>query len=340
VGQLSSIENILNTIKSFLVTIWELLSRAYAVIWGFLKVRVPWFRALVRRHADNPSTIFVDIALFILALYTAFGVLGYVLLYPKKSESRFAETLTVLYPLPAAKVNGSLVWGHKFLERLRFLQTFNARAPKDSGAKLPTDTELRQRVLEGLIEDQIIVLEAKQRGIRVTEEELKKALEKQGKTDEIAKKINELYGMSLTDFKEIIAEQVLKEKVKNTVLTKVRIRHILVSTQQPANEAKKQLDGGKDFAEVAKEFSQDAKTKDAGGDLGYWRKGELASQIAPGFEEAAFNLPVNGISGVVQSQFGYHVIQVTERTGDNLQTYEEWYKQTLEKYNVKRYIQV
>lgn len=339
-GKLSTIQNILIWLKNLAITIWEILSRIYVFIWGQLQLRVPFVRALVRRHTQNPATIFIDIALAILSLYVIFGIIGYVMVYPRKSEHRFTETLSVLYPLPAAKVNNSLVWGHKFLERLRFLNTFNQQAPKDSTSKPPTDSELRQRVLEGLIEDQIIFLEAKKRGIRVTEDELQRALEAQGKTDEIVKKIGELYGMSLGNFKEIIAEQILKEKVKNTLLTRVRVRHILVSSNQAATAAKAALGAGRDFADVAKEFSQDAKTKDAGGDLGYWRKGELSVQVSPAFEDAAFGLQVNQVSDSVPSPFGFHIVQVTERSGDNLQTYEEWYKQILPTYQVKRYISI
>lgn len=339
-GKLSSIQNVLAWIKNAAIAVWDLISRIYVFVWGQMQLRLPFARALVRRHTQNPATIFIDIAIAILSLYVIFGAIGYTLVYPQKSEHRFTETLSILYPLPAAKVNNSLVWGHKFLERLRFLNTFNDQAPKDSAAKPPTDSELRQRVLEGLIEDQIIFLEAKKRGIRVTEDELQRALEAQGKTDEISKKINELYGMSLSNFKEIIAEQILKEKVKNTVLTRVRVRHILVSSNQAATAAKNALGAGRDFADVAKEFSQDAKTKDAGGDLGYWRKGELAVQVSPAFEEAAFALQVNQVSNPVPSPFGSHIIQVTEKSGDNLQTYEEWYKQIVATYQIKRYISI
>jgi len=340
-GKFSSIQNVLTWLKNAAVVIWDALGRVYVFVWAQLQLRLPFVRALVRRHTRNPATIFVDIAIFILSLYAIFAVVGYLLVYPQKSEGRFSETLSTLYPLPAAKVNNSLVWSHKFLERLRFLNTFTERAPKDASSKPPSDSELRERVLEGLIEDQIIFLEAKKRGIRVTEEELQKALEAQGKTDEIAQKIDELYGMSLGEFKEIIAEQILKEKVKNTVLTRVRVRHILVAASpQVAAAAKAALGAGRDFADVAKEFSQDAKTKDAGGDLGYWRKGELALQISPAFEEAAFALAANQVSDPVPSPFGLHILQVTERSGDNLQTYEEWYRQTLPTYQVRRYVAI
>jgi foldase protein PrsA len=317
---------------------WELLQKIYQVVWGYLQVKVPLVRALVRRHTNNPSSLFVDLAVFILALYVVFGVVGYVMVYPQKSESKFTETLSTLYPLPAAKVSSSFVWSHKFLERLRFLNTFNEQLAQDAEVKPPSDEELRQRVLEGLIEDKIVILEAKKRGLRVTSEELELALQRQGDIKEVKQKVNELYGMNLGNFKQIIAEQVLKEKLKNTVLTKVRLRHILVTTAPVAAEVKRQVEAGRDFAEVAKEYSQDAKTKDAGGDLGYWRKGELNVQIAPAFEDAVFALSVNELSGPVQSPFGFHIVQVIERDGDNFQSYEEWYQQTAETYRLKRYI--
>ncbi len=337
-GQLSTVTNFLSRLKAAFRTVWTVLQQIYVFVWGQLQLRLPFVRALVARHVRNPATVFIDIAIFILALYGLFGVIGYILVYPKKSETRFTETLTILYPLPAAKVNNSLVWGHKFLERLRFLNTFNERSPQDATAKPPTDKELRERVLEGLVQDQIIFLEAKKRGIRVTEEELEAALKSQGEIGEITKKINELYGMGIADFKAIVAEQILKEKVKNTVLTRVRVRHILVSSPQAATAAKNALGGGRDFTDVAKEFSQDAKTKDGGGDLGYWRKGELSLQISPGFEETAFTIEVNQVSDAIQSPFGFHIVQVTERSGDNLQTYEEWYQQILSTYHVRRYV--
>src|SRR6185436_11259559 len=116
--------------------------------------------------------------------------------------------------------------------------------------------------------------------LQVSSSEVTAALEAQGKPDEIATKINQLYGMTLAEFKHILAEQLLKEKVKNVVLVRTRIRHILTLDLPSAQQAKKAVAGGRDFGDVAKEFSQDAKTAASGGDLGYWRKGELAAQIA------------------------------------------------------------
>lgn len=316
------------------------LGRFYLTSRDWLRLRLPFVEALVQRHIRNPATMLVDSAILVLTVYFAFGVTSYILIYPEKSEARFTENLSQVYPLPAARVDNSFIWSHEFLTRLRFLTTFNKHAPADLASKPPTDRELRGRILDGLIENKVIYLEAKKRGLSVSQEELNTAFAKQGNADEIKTKINQLYGMTIPEFKEIIAEQVLKEKVKSAVLTRVHIRHILTSNLPAAQAAKKELDGGKPFADVAKEFSQDAQTKDSGGDLAFWYKGELAAQVSPGFEEAVFALTVNQISDPIQTQFGFHLVQVTERTGDSPQTYDQWLKDREQSYKIKRYIQI
>jgi len=332
------VRRLLIYLEDFLKALWRILAYVYVTVWGYLQLRVPMFRALVKRHVQNPSTVIVDLALFALAVYLAFGVTGYALIYPRQSESRSAELLSMVYPFPAGRVDQSYIWSHRFLERLRFLNTFNAQAPQDVGTRPPTNSELRTRVLEGLIEDKVVYLEARKRGLRVTREELETAFDKQGKPEEIAPKIQQLYGMTIVQFKEIIAERVLKEKVKDAVLAKIRVRHILTLDLPSAQEAKRQVDSGRDFGEAAKEFSQDAKTAPGGGDLGFWRKGELAVPLSPLFEETANGLVVNQVSGLIETQFGFHVIQLTERIGDNAQTYDEWYRETLKNYRVKKYV--
>ncbi|WP_183804210.1 peptidylprolyl isomerase [Mycoplana azooxidifex] len=88
----------------------------------------------------------------------------------------------------------------------------------------------------------------------------------------------------------------------------VRARHILVKTEQEAKDVIAALDGGKDFAELAKEKSTDAASE--GGDLGYFSKGRMV----PEFETVAFALEKGAYTKEpVKSQFGYHVILVEDK---------------------------
>jgi EpsD family peptidyl-prolyl cis-trans isomerase len=85
----------------------------------------------------------------------------------------------------------------------------------------------------------------------------------------------------------------------------VAVRHILVKTQAEAEALLKELEAGKDFAELAKAHSEDAGSKDKGGDLGTISRGQTEGE----FEEEAFRLKDGEISTVVKTQYGYHVLK-------------------------------
>jgi parvulin-like peptidyl-prolyl isomerase len=80
-------------------------------------------------------------------------------------------------------------------------------------------------------------------------------------------------------------------------------------TRAKAEDVLKRVKAGEDFAKLAKEFSTDPGSKDKGGDLGWFGKG----QMVPEFDKAAFALQPGQVSDVVESQFGYHIIKVEEK---------------------------
>jgi len=89
----------------------------------------------------------------------------------------------------------------------------------------------------------------------------------------------------------------------------VQARHILVGSEEQAKDIADKLAKGGDFAALAKENSVDAGSKEEGGMLGFFAKG----QMVPQFEQAAFALQKGEISKPVQSQFGWHVIKVEDK---------------------------
>ena len=86
-------------------------------------------------------------------------------------------------------------------------------------------------------------------------------------------------------------------------------RHILVDTEEQCNELKQQILDGTDFAEVAKEHSSCPSGRN-GGDLGQFGPGQMVKE----FDEVVFNEEVNQVHGPVKTQFGYHLLEITERT--------------------------
>ncbi len=89
----------------------------------------------------------------------------------------------------------------------------------------------------------------------------------------------------------------------------IRASHILVADEETAQEILDQLHGGADFTELAKEHSIDTASAKEGGDLGWFSRGKMVKE----FEEAAFALEVGEISGIVETQYGHHIIQLTDR---------------------------
>jgi peptidyl-prolyl cis-trans isomerase C len=86
-------------------------------------------------------------------------------------------------------------------------------------------------------------------------------------------------------------------------------RHILVDTEEQCNDLKTQIEGGTDFAEVAKEHSS-CPSGSKGGDLGQFGPGQMVKE----FDEVVFSGELNQVHGPVKTQFGFHLLEVTERT--------------------------
>lgn len=85
-------------------------------------------------------------------------------------------------------------------------------------------------------------------------------------------------------------------------------RHILVENEATCNELKAKIEAGEDFAKLAQEHSK-CPSGGSGGELGTFGRG----QMVPEFDQVVFSAPVNEVQGPVKTQFGYHLLEVTER---------------------------
>ena len=98
----------------------------------------------------------------------------------------------------------------------------------------------------------------------------------------------------------------------------VQARHILVEKKELAVELADKVKKGGDFAGLAKEHSKDPGSKEQGGDLGFFGKG----QMVPAFEDAAFKLAKGQVSEPIETQFGWHVIKVDEKRTRPVPTFD------------------
>lgn len=90
--------------------------------------------------------------------------------------------------------------------------------------------------------------------------------------------------------------------------TQVRASHLLVATEEEAKKLREEILNGKDFAEVAQEVSK-CPSSAQGGDLGYFSRG----MMVPEFDKAAFDLEIGKLSEPIQTQFGWHLLIVTDK---------------------------
>lgn len=90
----------------------------------------------------------------------------------------------------------------------------------------------------------------------------------------------------------------------------VKAKHILVKTEAEAQNIEKELKAGKKFEDLARQYSEDPGSKDRGGDLGAVHRGQTVSE----FDKVLFELKPGETSGIVKTQFGYHIIRVESRT--------------------------
>lgn len=86
-------------------------------------------------------------------------------------------------------------------------------------------------------------------------------------------------------------------------------RHILVDTEEKCEALKQEIESGADFADVAREHSRCPSGR-RGGDLGEFRPGQMVKE----FDEVVFSAELNKVHGPVKTQFGYHLLEITNRT--------------------------
>lgn len=216
-----------------------------------------------------------------------------------------------------------------------------------------------REVLDRLITNRLVLQEGERLGITVTEEEIDaeiknvinnnffgmaeyfyQALEQYGLTEKAVK--DDL--KTETVLRKIVQEQIniTDEDAREYFMTnqeyfnipeQVEARHILVDTREEAGEVIQLLDNGKDFAELAREYSKDLVSADQGGNLGFFQRGEMVSE----FEEVAFGLAINQRSDLVETIYGFHIIEVLDRRTSQEVTFEE-VKETVEEEMIKELI--
>lgn len=254
----------------------------------------------------------------------------------------------------AAVVNDDVVLQSDLEEQLEaYLRQLDPQQPIDSAT---VDT-LRHQILDQLVNEKLIVAEAKKQGVSVNDADVSREVDKA--IDQIKERLGgdegfqrQLKAENTTEarlrdkYRQELERQMLAERMRDKVIPRksvlvspaeaeayfkahpdkfpkrpaeVRLSVVQIpvmpdSASDAAGKAKilairKRITSGERFAKVAAEVSEDPGSARAGGDLGFFMKG----QMDPGFDAAAFSLPIGKLSDPVHSVFGWHLIEVIER---------------------------
>lgn len=219
----------------------------------------------------------------------------------------------------------------------------------------PADTTIRRRVLEAMIVDKLILAAAQLDSVVVGEDEVTQALEQQIQYLErnygSRERLEQAAGMPLSrikrEFREDIKNRLMIDRFKqmkfgeiqlsrreveefftsykdslSQVPEQIEMRQIAMFpkvTELYKSHARKRaealldsLKNGADFSELAKKYSEDVGSARIGGDLGLVRRGIFVKE----FEEAAYALDPGQTSGIVETQFGFHIIKLLEKKGE------------------------
>jgi peptidyl-prolyl cis-trans isomerase C len=246
-------------------------------------------------------------------------------------------------PAVVARVNGESIPRADFERAVKVLE---ARA----GGQVPADRrdEILRNVLDQLVTYHVLTQEAHKRHLDATDQEVQQRVSevrKQFPTEQAFSAALKQRGMDPGQFEkdlrnDITVNKLMQAEASTATLVgeqdakdfydknpdkfkqpeQVRASHIFKRIPQGADAKTKatirsslepvlkQVKAGADFAELAKKNSEDGSAA-AGGDLNYFGPG----QMVPEFEKAAFQLKPGGTSGIVESQFGFHIIKVTDR---------------------------
>lgn len=257
----------------------------------------------------------------------------------------------------AASVNGAII-SNEDVNRQMFVLEQHFLSTQGKAIRPDMVPELRQRILDELIDKELLHQETLKKGIELEEKAVNEKMDtlKKRFPDEEAFR-SELDQMNLSEEalrlqirRDLAVRRLVEKEILANVLVsdaeskafydshpehfreqeKVKASHILIKSEADTNPTakdeqrkrleavKKRIENGEDFASLAREISE-CPSAEKGGDLGYFERGNM---VKP-FEDAAFSMKPGEVSDVVVTPFGFHLIKVTDHSEARAISYDE-----------------
>lgn len=256
------------------------------------------------RHKIVITTIIILVAVII-------GVSTFILLnlYKLQSSSAFMYQVTKVLPLPVARVGGSFVSYESYLFELRhYIHYYENQGEVDfsseSGKAQLADQ--RKKSLDTVVNFAYVQKIAREKNITVSAQEIDnqidilRGLSRLGSDNKVFEDVlKDYWGWSIADFRRSIQQQLLTAKVLQSLDT---------GTQSRAESAMAEIKAGKDFAAVAKQYSDDAATKDKGGELGFLVS-RTDRNVPAQTIDALYKLQPGQVSDIVNIGYGLEIVK-------------------------------
>lgn len=255
--------------------------------------------------------VIISLTIFFLAV-VSFFTYSVLALYKFKSESPFIYQVTKIIPFPLARIGSDFVSYESYLFEINWYKHYyetqqNTDFSSDSGKAQLAD--YRKRAAKKVINDAYVKKLAEERGISVTNEEVDQEVEiyksqnRLGTNDDQLKTVlSDYYGWSIDDFRSTLKQKLLTQKV---------VADLDTETRQKAEDAKNQLDAGKDFAKLAKKVSEDPSTGKNGGEFGILISRDNID-ISPNTVNTLFSLKPGEFSDIINVGYGLEIVKNLE----------------------------
>jgi parvulin-like peptidyl-prolyl isomerase len=254
-------------------------------------------------------------AVILVVLLVGFmATIGY-LIYGQHSTNSIVYRVSRVVPFPIAKVNSSFISYGSYLFNVRTTQHLYKSQSAMGGQSEPVDfssdegkqllAEIENNALNDVEQRAIVQQLAKENDVKVDKQVLNdrinEYIEQNGGDKKFKEALSSYYGWNMNDFRAEYKYQLLKEELQ---------KKLSQGKKQQVEEIRNRAVAGEDFAALATQFTQDTSTKEAGGDLGFVNQD---TNFVPEFKQAALNLEPGQVSEIVETQFGFHIIKVTEK---------------------------
>ncbi len=251
-----------------------------------------------------------------------------------------------------ANVNGEIILLSEVKKQIALLKGFSEKKKVEIKPGELAD----ENILNSMIDEKIMAHYARENNVVIKESAVDKSVEKVKQksniTDEVLSELLKREGMTIKDYRKKIKNQMMirqimslevpsveisdeeaksyykRNKAKFIKPGKVRAAHIIIllgadgareaESKKKIEQILKEIQGGADFALMAKANSEDGAAKD-GGDLGWFTRGKML----PAFEKLAFSLKKGEVGGPVKTKYGYHLIKVLDITNPEPTPYAE-----------------